>query len=109
MSSIGVNTVILDTTKNRNSYYIYTKNEEELRNIAAHSIEGLTQGITKGISVNKNLTVYTSLPDENEYIYEVDKILPGFETQENEEENTILPGFEETENTEEDTIHKKHT
>ena len=75
MSSIGVNTVILDTTKNRNSYYIYTKNEEELRNIAAHSIEGLTQGITKGISVNKNLTVYTSLPDENEYIYEVDKIL----------------------------------
>ena len=75
MSSIGVNTVILDTTKNRNSYYIYTKNEEELRNIAAHSIEGLTQGITRGISVNKNLTVYTSLPDENEYIYEVDKIL----------------------------------
>ena len=75
MSSIGVNTVILDTTKNRNSYYIYTKNEEELRNIAAHSIEGLTQGVTRGISVNKNLTVYTSLPDENEYIYEVDKIL----------------------------------
>ena len=75
MSSIGVNTVILDTTKNRNSYYIYTKNEEELRNTAAHSIEGLTQGITRGISVNKNLTVYTALPDENEYIYEVDKIL----------------------------------
>ena len=75
MSSIGVNTVILDTTKNRNSYYIYTKNEEELRNTAAHSIEGLTQGLTRGISVNKNLTVYTALPDENEYIYEVDKIL----------------------------------
>ena len=75
MSSIGVSTVILDTTKNRNSYYIYTKNEEELRQTAAHSIEGLTQGVTRGINVNKNLTVYTSLPDENEYIYQVDNIL----------------------------------
>ena len=75
MSSIGVNTAILDTTKNRNSYYIYTKNEEELRVTAASSIEGLTRGITKGISVNRNLTVYTSLPDENEYISQVDKIL----------------------------------
>ena len=75
MSSIGVNTAILDTTKNRNSYYIYTKNEEELRTIASQSIEGLTQGLAQGISVNKNLTVYTSLPDENEHIYQVDKIL----------------------------------
>ena len=33
MSSIGVNTAILDTTQNRNSYYIYTKNEEELSKI----------------------------------------------------------------------------
>ncbi len=75
MSSIGVNTAILDTTKNRNSYYIYTKNEEELRMTAAKSITGLTQGITNGIVVNKNLTVYTSLPDENEDIYQVDEIL----------------------------------
>lgn len=75
MSSIGINTVILDTTKNRNSYYIYTKNEEPLREIATHSIEGLAQGIAKGISVNKNLTVYTSLPDENDMITHVDKIL----------------------------------
>ena len=38
MSSMGVNTAILDTTKNRNSYYIYTKNEEQLRETAAVSI-----------------------------------------------------------------------
>ena len=64
MSTVmGVNTAILDTTKNRNSYYIYTKNEEQLRNIATHSIEGLAQGVAQGISANKNLTVYTSLPD----------------------------------------------
>lgn len=41
MSSIGINTAILDTTQNRNSYYIYTKNEESLREIATHSIQGL--------------------------------------------------------------------
>ena len=76
MSTVmGVNTAILDTTRNRNSYYIYTKNEEQLRNIATHSIEELAQGVAQGISVNKNLTVYTSLPDENESIRNVDNIL----------------------------------
>ena len=75
MSSMGINTAILDTTKNRNSYYIYTKNEEELRVTASKSISGLTKGITQGINVNKNLTVYTSLPDENDDIYNVDEIL----------------------------------
>ena len=75
ISSLGVNTAILDTTKNRNSYYIYTKNEEELRNIATHSIENLANGIANGIHVNKNLTVYTSLPNEGEEIKNVDKIL----------------------------------
>ena len=76
MSSVmGVKTAILDTTKNRNSYYIYTKNEEQLRKTAAQSIKGLTQGTTQGINVNKNLTVYTALPDENETINYVDEIL----------------------------------
>lgn len=75
LSSLGINTAILDTTKNRNSYYIYTKNEEQLRQIAEQSIKGLTQGIAKGIEANKNLTVYTSLPDENETLEDVDKIL----------------------------------
>ena len=75
MSSIGINTAILDTTKNRNSYYIYTKNEEPLREIATHSIAGLAKGIARGITVNKNLTVYTSLPDETDSVNHVDKIL----------------------------------
>ncbi len=75
MSSMGINTAILDTTRNRNSYYIYTKNEENLRQIAASSIQGLSQGIARGISVNKNLTVYTSLPNEGNAIVHVDKIL----------------------------------
>ena len=75
MSSMGVNTAILDTTQNRNSYYIYTKNEEQLRQIAATSVQGLSQGVARGINVNKNLTVYTALPNENESIKNVDKIL----------------------------------
>ncbi len=75
LSTTGVNVAILDTTRNRNSYYIYTKNEEELREIAAHSIPDLAQGMARGISVNKNLTVYTSLPDENDAIKNTDRIL----------------------------------
>ena len=75
ISSYGVNTAILDTTKNRDAYYIYTKNEENLRVIASNSIDGLANGIANGIQVNKNLTVYTSLPNEGESIKNVDKIL----------------------------------
>ena len=74
-SKQGIKTAILDLTKNRNSYYIYTKNEEELRKIAIDCTSKLLQGIAKGISVNKNLDVYTSLPGENEGIDEYEKIL----------------------------------
>ncbi len=67
-SNMGINTAILDMTKNKNSYYIYTKNEEELRKIAFNSMSNLENGIAQGIRVNNNLTVYTSLPAENEEI-----------------------------------------
>lgn len=75
LSSSGVNVAILDTTRNKNSYYIYTNNEEELRGIATHSIYDLARGTANGIQVNKNLTVYTSVPNEDEGIENVDKIL----------------------------------
>ena len=75
LSSAGVNTAILDTTQNKNSYYIYTDNEEELRNVATHSIDNLANGVANGIKVNNNLTVYTSLPDEGQAIVNSDKIL----------------------------------
>lgn len=70
-SSMGINTAILDATKNKNSYFIYTKNEEELRRVAVDSINNLANGQTSGIKVNDNLTVYTSLPAvENNENYE---------------------------------------
>ncbi len=75
LSMGGVNTAILDTTKNRNAYYIYTKNEEELRQIATRSIDGLARGVANGIEVNKNLTVYTSLPEEGKGIKNVNRVL----------------------------------
>lgn len=74
-SSMGIDTAILDTTKNRNSYYIYTKNEEELRNTAMNCINNLLNGNALGINAGKNLTVYTSLPTETEGIENAGAIL----------------------------------
>ena len=64
LSSMGIKTAILDLTSNRNSYYIYTKNEEKLRNIAYESIRNLINGTAKGITVDKYLDIYTALPGE---------------------------------------------
>ena len=75
LSSTGINVAILDTTKNRNSFYIYTKNEENLRRTAMSSITNLSNGIANGIKVNSNLAVYTSLPNENEGIGNVQSVL----------------------------------
>lgn len=63
-SSMGINTAILDVTKNKNSYFIYTKNEEELRRVAFNCMNNLEKGMPEGIKVNNNLTVYTALPSE---------------------------------------------
>lgn len=74
-SSLGINTAVLDMTKNKNSYYIYTKNEEELRNIAFNSIEKLQNGYAEGIRVDKNLTVYTALPNDGKDYSNAEPIL----------------------------------
>lgn len=65
-SENGIDTAILDLTKNKNSYYIYTKNEENLRKIAYECMKKLAVGRAEGIPVNKFLTVYTSLPTNSE-------------------------------------------
>ena len=75
LSSTGINVAILDTTKNRNSFYIYTKNEENLRRTAMSSITNLSNGIANGIKVNSNLAVYTSLPNESVGIENVQPVL----------------------------------
>ena len=74
-ASLGINTAILDMTKNKNSYYIYTNNEEELRNIAYNSISKLQKGFAEGIKVNRNLTVYTALPNDGKDYSDAEPIL----------------------------------
>ena len=71
LSKKGINTAILDLTRNKNSYYIYTENDESLRNIAYSCIENLKVGNAQGIQIHKNLTVYTTLPggEQNEDDY----------------------------------------
>lgn len=65
LSNMGIDTAILDATQNKNAYYIYTKNDEELRQIAVNSIKSLKEGRANGIKVNNKLTVYASIPGEN--------------------------------------------
>ena len=74
-SSLGINTAILDMTKNKNSYYIYTNNEEELRNIAYNSISKLQKGFAEGIKVGKNLSIYTALPNDGKDYSDAEPIL----------------------------------
>ncbi len=74
-SSLGINTAILDMTKNKNSYYIYTKNEEELRKRAYTSISKLQDGYVEGIKANKNLSIYTALPNDGKDYSNAEPIL----------------------------------
>lgn len=66
LSQKGINTAILDLTKNQNDYYTYTDNQENLRKTAASCIENLKIGNAQGIMVHKNLTVYATLPGTTE-------------------------------------------
>ncbi|MBR6033281.1 MAG: hypothetical protein IKP28_00780 [Clostridia bacterium] len=79
-SSMGINTAILDTTENKNSFYIYTDNEEELRKTAYNSIPKLKNGVADGIHVDKFLSVYTSLPGENTEKENIKSILDTIES-----------------------------
>ena len=74
-SSLGINTAILDMTQNKNSYFIFTKNEEELRSVAYNSIEKLQNGYAEGVKVDKNLTVYTDVPSSGKDYSNAEPIL----------------------------------
>ena len=76
LSKMGIKTCIVDLTKNRNSYFIYTDNDEALRNKAYTGVQKLMNGEYDPITVNQNLDVYTSLPGERNEIDEYKTILP---------------------------------
>lgn len=75
LAEMNISTAILDMTQNRNSYYIFTNNDDRLRRIAENSISNLEQGVAQGIKVEKNLTVYTQIPGEKVKQEDVDNIL----------------------------------
>ena len=75
LSKKGIDVAILDATKNRNAYYIFTENEEDLRQIAEKSIPNLINGVAAGLKVEKNLTVYTALPDDDVPMEQYEEIL----------------------------------
>lgn len=71
----GINTAILDVTSNKNSYYIYTRNEEPLRRKAINCLESLEQNIVDGIEVSKNLTVFTSIPGKRVDVKDIEAVI----------------------------------
>ncbi len=75
LSDSGINTAILDATQNKNAYYIYTQNDESLRQQAARSINNLIRGNAGGVQVNNNLTVYSEIPNQESNIENVGPIL----------------------------------
>ena len=75
LSKLGVNVAILDATKNKNAYYIYTKNAEELRKTATNSFQNLILGNPYGVQANQNLSIYTGVPMETENIKNYGPIL----------------------------------
>ncbi len=75
LSRTGIKTAIVDLTENRNSYYIYTKNEEPLRRIASNCLEKIESGIVEGIDVSKNLTVFTSVPNQKVDVTDIDTLV----------------------------------
>ena len=75
LSLNGIDVAILDLTKNRNSYYIYTKNDEKLRNQANYITNNLKSGNANGIIEHKNLTIYTSPIEGDENLESVEPII----------------------------------
>ena len=75
LASRGISTAVLDMTKTRNAYYIYTNSEEKLVNTAKQCIHKLKSGICEGIKVNKNLTIYTSVPEDDSDYSDVEALL----------------------------------
>lgn len=63
LSSIGIKTAILDMTTNRNSYYLATSSDKELKVKASTCFEKLEKGELDGIEISKTLSVFTSEPD----------------------------------------------
>lgn len=68
LSAEGIKTCIIDLTRNKNSYYLYTDNDNKKSSIASKSLEELSNGNLKGLEINNNLTLFTSLPEASDKV-----------------------------------------
>ena len=75
LASTGISTAVLDMSKNKNAYYVYTNNEQRLMTAAKNSIYKLRSGVAEGVRVNKNLSIFTSLPEEDNDYSDAETIL----------------------------------
>lgn len=77
LSKKGIKVAILDMTRERNMFYIYTQNNDRLRRKAENSISNviLNNDTSEGISINKNLTLFTSTPGTDRKSYNHMKLL----------------------------------
>ena len=65
LANDGIKVAIVDFTKNKNSYYLFTDNDSEKVKIAANSLKNLSNGIVDGLKIKNDLYLFTSVPDEN--------------------------------------------
>ena len=75
MARRNFDVAILDMTQNKDSYYIYTQNKESIRVSIRNSFKDLSEGKLNGLQIENNLTVYTDVPEKNEYSARVENIL----------------------------------
>ena len=66
LSENNIKTAIVDLTRNKNAYYMFTNNDPTKMKIAGESLKNLSKGVISGIEYNKNLTIFTELPGETE-------------------------------------------
>lgn len=75
MADQNINVAIVDLTKNKNSYYMYTDNDETLTRIASESLKNLSNGVPNGLKIGDYLTIYTATPDEFETTLNKDTVM----------------------------------
>lgn len=69
-----VKTAIVDVTKKRDSYTIYTYDSEGKRNIAAESLKYASNGINEPLIYDK-LSIYTDVPGEDRSKYNANTVI----------------------------------
>lgn len=62
LSDENIKVAIVDLSKNKDSYYLFTDNDPSKTSKANIGIENLSKGINDGLVINNYLTLFTSLP-----------------------------------------------